>query len=407
MSLTSRRLDVDTPPPPPRPCVAPTPFLAAAGSVVLARLAVSVADGANVAWLPAVGGVSCLIVAWVLHGWSWSRDLSVVDNTLCCVFHMLNFMPRMARLHFLRDAAKIRAAANSMNAMSSVAVQGELKAGKWRECEMELVHRPPHDQEGGRDLEVRVYRPREAGDDEVLPRFILFHGGGMVIGEAAGADVAMWGAGLRRTAKWSGAALASVEYRLAPEHPFPAAPDDAWYAVQHLAQHATRLRIDSTRIVLGGLSAGANLALVGARTAVEHGVNVRGVVAAVPMVAPSMTSQSFREYGTLAALPTTIMQLWWECYSPRRAADSVDPRFNLLAGSFKGLPSAVVAVALADPFRDEGYELVRLLRRDGVPLTALRIHGSHSFGLMGDKAAEAALHCETRRLLTRAGRAPD
>ena len=408
------RLDLDAMPPPPKGQFAPSPFLAAAGGALLLhglqQLSAAVSPGGCLA---VASGLGCVGLSVLLQGWAWSRDLYAVDNAICLVTHVMGILSKQAQLHPARDVARLRAINAPVDALMSKQLPKILKKTGFRELDPLLVPRPADDQAGGPDVTVRLFRPREAPEGARLPLLIEIHGGGMVIGSANGGGGALkhWCELLKtRAAKddagvtCDGAMIASVDYRRAPEHPFPAPADDATYAVRFLVKHAAELGVARDAIVVAGPSAGANLALVAAREVSAEGCKLRGVVAVVPMVTPHLLSQSYRQFGGLSALPTEVMQFWWSCYTPDNFsphAAAADPRFNLLApsSSFAGLPPTVVAVAHADPLRDEGIELARKLRTEGVSVTAVRIRGTHSFGPTADRAGVRALGHEVRRLL--------
>ncbi|UZJ26198.1 alpha/beta hydrolase [Rhodococcus antarcticus] len=219
---------------------------------------------------------------------------------------------------------------------------------------------------------VRVYRP-SAG--EPLPLVLLVHGGGFVIGSVDTHD------GLaRRIARDAGAVVVSVEYRLAPEHPFPAAVDDCWAALRWAAAHADELGADPARVAVAGDSAGGNLAAV--LTHLARGTSGPDLVFQLllyPVTSGHHDWPSVRENSDAPVLTRRAM----EWFAAQYAADGSVRSAPATAESFTGLPAAFVATAGADPLRDDGEAYAELLRRDGVAVQQVRyeplVHGFAAF----------------------------
>lgn len=222
-------------------------------------------------------------------------------------------------------------------------------------------------------LAARVYRPRaEAG----LPLLVYFHGGGWVIGNLATHD------GLcRALANAAGAVVLAVDYRLAPEHKFPAAAEDAYAATRWAAAHAADLGADPTRLAVGGDSAGGNLSAVVTHLARDRGgPALRFQLLIYPATDATMALPSFRENGDGYLLTAADMR-WFYGYYLRTPADATDPLASPLhAGRFDGLPPAFVLTAEFDPLRDEGEAYAARLRAAGVPVELRRYDGMiHGF----------------------------
>ncbi|MCH9688590.1 MAG: alpha/beta hydrolase [Deltaproteobacteria bacterium] len=213
---------------------------------------------------------------------------------------------------------------------------------------------------------VRVYRPRVS--DARLPVLVYYHGGGGVIGSIETHD------GLcRLLAKAIDCVVVSVEYRLGPEHPFPAAPEDAFLAYRWAVRHADDFGGDSKRVAVGGDSMGGNLAAVVSQLARDAG---RGTPCGQLLLYPSTDRAAKTDSFTLFAegflLTAPLMGWFAELYLG--GADPHDPRISPLRHpDLSGLPPAVVVTAGFDPLRDEGRAYAERLEAAGVP-TRYRCH---------------------------------
>jgi acetyl esterase len=251
-----------------------------------------------------------------------------------------------------------------------------------RRTRMELVVRrlpPPEDDVArgdawivlpGREIAVRLYRPR-AG---TLPAIVYLHGGGWVAGSLATHDGPC--AALARDAD---AVVASVHYRRAPESPYPAPNDDTYAALAWLAEHATALDIDATRIGIGGDSAGAHLALGCAIEARERGgPRIAMLLLIYPVVEPVFDTPSYRAHAASPTLTRDDMIWYWAQYLPK-GADDGSARAVPTRDSLAGLPRAHIVVVGLDPLRDEGVALDARLRAAGVEATLVEaptlVHG--------------------------------
>jgi len=222
---------------------------------------------------------------------------------------------------------------------------------------------------------------------------VFFHGGGFVIGSLETHDHVC-----RDLRAQSGAAVLSVDYRLAPEHKFPAAPDDCLQAVRWAAEHAAALGVDPSRIVLAGDSAGATLAAVTAlRLRDEGGPAVRAQVLVYPVTDyHTPPTRSYLENAEGYSLTRAAMIRFWADYlhDAHNAQDALHPHASpLRAASLAGLPPALVLTAEYDPLRDEGEKYAHRLLDAGVPVTLWRhaglIHGFFRMGLASVRAREA------------------
>ena len=222
----------------------------------------------------------------------------------------------------------------------------------------------------GGPIPVRVYRPE---GDAPLPLVVYLHGGGWALGSITSFDTVV-----RALANASGAIVASVDYRLAPEHPFPAGLDDALSAVRGLHSRAGELGADPDRMAIAGDSAGANLATVVARR-LRGVVGLRLQALIYPVTDAGCNTPSYREFGERYGLTAASMQRFWNLYldgGDGLHADVSPLRSDDLAGS----PPAFVLTADRDPLRDEGEAYAEALRRAGVPVQAQRADGTiHGF----------------------------
>ncbi|MCK9485916.1 MAG: alpha/beta hydrolase [Dehalococcoidia bacterium] len=221
-------------------------------------------------------------------------------------------------------------------------------------------------------IPVRIYWPREAQD---LPALLWFHGGGWVIGSVEGED-----ATARRLATLADCVVVSVEYRLAPEHPYPAAVTDAYAAIVWTVQNAPRLGVDPARVAIAGYSAGGNLAAVAAQLLRDRGgpTPVHQVLVN-PVTDCAMDTPSYAENDRYILTPE-VMRWFFDHYCPEggiRTRPDISP---LRASDLSGLPPATVVTAEYDPLRDEGMAYAEAMRAAGVPVEARCFPGQmHTF----------------------------
>ena len=236
------------------------------------------------------------------------------------------------------------------------------------------------------ELPLRIYTPDGRGPFPVL---VYFHGGGWVIGSLETHD------GLcRHLANAAGAVVVSVDYRLAPEHPFSASGEDAYAATRWVAANAAVIGGDAKRIAVGGDSAGGNLAAVVSLMARDRGGPPLVFQLLVYPVtdAPSANTASYRENAEGYFLTAKMMHWFWDHYCGKNP-DLSDPYLcPLRAKDLKRLPPALVVTAEFDPLRDEGEAYAVRLREAGVPTVAKRweghIHGSMMFTAVSASARQ-------------------
>lgn len=238
-------------------------------------------------------------------------------------------------------------------------------------------------------IPVRIYSPSGSGPFAAL---VFFHGGGFVIGSLDSHDLTC-----RSLVNATGYKVISVDYRLAPEHRFPAAPDDCFAATQWVAQNAVSLQIDPRRIGVAGDSAGGNLAAVVALMARDRGGPELFRQVLVYPVADHFAEgradphPSYAENASGYMLTAQSMDHFWQLYLAQ-PGDSSNPYASpLRARDLTGLPPALVITAEYDPLRDEGERYAQRLREAGVPVELKRFDGMiHGFwGLMQSVAKGA------------------
>jgi acetyl esterase len=236
---------------------------------------------------------------------------------------------------------------------------------------------------------VRMYWPH-GSPAKPLPALIYFHGGGFVICDLDSHDPTC-----RAITNSVGCVVVSVDYRLAPEHKFPAATEDAYAATLWVAANAAALDIDPERIAVGGDSAGGNLTASVALMARDRGgpklVFQLMVYPVTDLTA--MDNESYRENGHHYFLTTEKMD-WYRRQYLTDLVDASNPYASPLhAGDLSGLPPALVITAEFDPLRDEGEDYAARLAQSGVAATTTRydgvFHGFFALGMVLDAAKQA------------------
>jgi acetyl esterase len=228
----------------------------------------------------------------------------------------------------------------------------------------------------GGQIPLRIYTPEGKGPHPVI---LYFHGGGWVIGDFDTHD------GLcRHLAKQASAVVVSVGYRLAPEHKFPAAPDDCYAATCWVAENAAALGADAKRIVVGGDSAGGNLAAAVSLMARDRGKpKIALQLLIYPVTDHSYDRPSYAENAKGYLLEKSSMVWFWDHYL-KDARDGENPYASpLRAKDLSGQPPALLITAEFDPLRDEGEAYGKRLKEAGVAVTQKRYDGLiHGFAMM-------------------------
>ncbi|MCC7364123.1 MAG: alpha/beta hydrolase [Dehalococcoidia bacterium] len=236
----------------------------------------------------------------------------------------------------------------------------------------------------GAEMPVRIYWPEGAAAN--LPVFIYYHGGGWVIGDLETMD-----APCRAICNQANCVVVSVDYRLAPEHRFPAAADDAYAALLWTAQNAASLGGDASRIAVGGDSAGGNLAAVVSQMARDKGgPAVVFQLLVYPVTDYNLETVSYNENADGYLLTKGAMRWFWGHYLGSEA-DGANPYASpIRAANLAGLPPAKVITAEYDPLRDEGEAYAAALQKAGVPVTCERFNGMiHGFFGMANAMDQA------------------
>jgi acetyl esterase len=239
-------------------------------------------------------------------------------------------------------------------------------------------------------IPARLYDPPGAGLEQ-RPLIVYFHGGCWALGDLETHDGVC-----RFLATNAAAAVLSGDYRLAPEHPFPAGFEDAFAAFRWASAETARLGADPSRIAVAGDSAGGNLAAAVSRLARDEGAPSPAMQVLLYPIVDAIGEHASRYSFASGFLLTKAEMDWFERHYLSRAIDRGDSRVSLLrAADLSGLPPAYVATAGFDPLRDEGEAYAEAMRKAGVPV-ALRRHPGliHGFANMTaiSRSARAAMH---------------
>jgi len=254
-------------------------------------------------------------------------------------------------------------------------------------------------------LRARHYAPSEAGGPQ--PLLVFYHGGGFTFGDLDTHDVVC-----RILCRHAGAHVLAVDYRLAPEHPFPAAVEDARAALGWAYANAGRLGADPRRIGAGGDSAGGNLAAVVSQLAAHDGGPAPVLQLLIYPATDFTRRRRSRELFGEGFLLTTTEMKWFETnYLGAARTQASDPRASpLLAEDLSGLAPALVVTAAFDPLRDEGEDYAKALQAAGTPATLRRfpglIHGFISAAGLSRTCREALIEIAgaTRAMFAAAAR---
>ena len=236
------------------------------------------------------------------------------------------------------------------------------------------------------DIPVRVYRPEGAG---AFPALVYYHGGGWIIGDLDTHDPLC-----RHFANAAGCVVVVPDYRLAPEHKYPAAADDCYAATKWVAEHGAEIGVDRSRIAVGGDSSGGNLAAVVALMARDRGgPTLAAQVLIYPVTDHRFDTASYRDNGKGYLLETDLMQLFWDSYLSGDDDGAQPYASPLRAPDVSGVAPAHIITAEFDVLRDEGEAYGKRLQEAGVATRIQRydgmIHGFVQFGAAIPQAHDA------------------
>jgi acetyl esterase len=243
------------------------------------------------------------------------------------------------------------------------------------------------------DIPVRAFRPHGSSADTALPALVYYHGGGHTIGDLDTHDTLC-----RELSNRSGHAVFSVDYRLGPEHKFPAAVEDSFAALQWVAGHAEKLSIHPDKIAVGGDSAGGNLAAVMSLMARDQGgPAIAFQLLIYPATDLRFLSPSHQKNGQGYLLTTEVIEYFTDNYLTSRS-DRLDWRASpALAENHSDLPPALILTAGYDPLCDEGKHYADLLRAAGNRVEYIdypgQVHGFITMGRVIAQANEAVALC--------------
>ena len=244
----------------------------------------------------------------------------------------------------------------------------------------------------GDDLTMRVYWP-DLVQTDLAPAIMFFHGGGHVIGSLNSHDQVA-----RNLCADTGYLVVSVDYRMGPEHKFPAAPEDCYAATKWVAENTRQLGVDPARIAVAGDSAGANLAAVVAMMARDAGgPDIAFQLLVYPVADYAFDTPSYETYAEGAGILTAAGMNWFREHYLNGPEDREDWRAApLQASDFSNLPPALVITAECDVLHDEGVALAEALAAAGVPVEHRdypgMMHGFYSFAPLVDDGRAAQVH---------------
>lgn len=246
---------------------------------------------------------------------------------------------------------------------------------------------------GGYQLPIRIYTPAGTG---ALPVLVFFHGGGWVLGDLESHD-----ANCRELANKAGCIVVAVDYRLAPEHKFPAAPEDCYAATKWAVLNAASFGGDPSRVAVGGDSAGGNLAAAVAQMAADRGApSLTYQLLIYPVTNYAFDTPSYRDNAEGYLLTRDTMQWFWKEYLGSDEDGKNAYASPMQARELRRVAPAFVLTAEFDPLRDEGEAYAARLKEAGVPVEVKRydgaIHGFFSLGHIMDQGKQAVVEAAAR-----------
>lgn len=229
----------------------------------------------------------------------------------------------------------------------------------------------------GGNIHLRMYTPKTGATS--YPIIVYYHGGGFVI-----ANIDVYDASAKALSDQTGAIVVSVAYRLAPEHKFPTAHNDAYAAYQWVLKNAASFKGDAKKVAVAGESAGANLAINTAIKARDSKIMIPAAILAVyPVAGSDMNTKSYQANAKAKPLDKPMM-MWFVKNYLNNMSEAKDPRINLVAANLKGLPSVTVITAEIDPLQSEGMLFADKLKAADVKVDSKNYDGvTHEFFGMG------------------------
>lgn len=245
---------------------------------------------------------------------------------------------------------------------------------------VENIHIPSSELQ--RDIRLRVYRPK---GKQNLPVLLYFHGGAFIYGTPEQYDFIFF-----RLALDINTVIVSVDYRLAPEHPFPAAMEDGYKALQWLSESADHIDGDKNRIIIGGSSAGATIAAsVAHYVRDKKEINILHQYLIYPPTDHLLRTSSMNELANAPMQTKKAAEWMWKHYLRHQMIHPPQYSVPLHEKDFKNLPDTTIIVCELDPLKDEGKEYAEKLKNAGVSVTLLEIKGAvHAFDFFPCKLAE-------------------
>ncbi len=235
----------------------------------------------------------------------------------------------------------------------------------------------------GGNIHLRMYTPKTGAGP--FPMIVYYHGGGFVI-----ANLDVYDASAKALSDQTGAVVVSAAYRLAPEHKFPVAHNDAFAAYEWVLKNAASIKGDPNRVAVAGESAGGNLAINTAIKARESKIMVPTAILAVyPVAGSDMNTKSYQANAKAKPLDKPMM-MWFVKHYLNNMAEGKDPRINLVAANLKGLSPVTIITAEIDPLQSDGMMLADKLRSADVKVDIKNYDGvTHEFFGMGAIVPEA------------------
>lgn len=240
------------------------------------------------------------------------------------------------------------------------------------------------------EVPIRIYTPSEVQENSAAsPALVFFHGGGWVMGTLDAYDGVC-----QDLAGTAGCKVVSVDYRMAPEHPYPVPFEDSYSATEWVSNHADELEVDRNRIAVGGDSAGGNLATaVAIKARQSDSLKLVYQMLVYPVTNYQFDTESYQKYGINYFLTKRAMEWFWEQYLPHESAGREVYASPLRCKDLSGLPDAAVITAGFDPLYSEAVHYVELMQRAGVNVEHINyedmIHGFFRRSDLYDRAFEA------------------